>query len=147
MTGVQTCALPISNASGLILEASFTDIPALLTQHPLGFLPLGFLVTQRFDNLQRIKNVKIPILFAHGTHDEIVPFNMSEQLFAATTAPKRFLRAEGGSHHNLTANYFDDYSRAVHEHFGLAASASPTSAAAELQKGGGLSVGSTISVR
>ena len=140
-------AIKYPDASGLILEASFTNIPALLAQYPLGFLPVGFLVTQRFDNLQRIKDVKIPILFAHGTHDEIVPFNMSEQLFAATTAPKRFLRAEGGSHHNLTANYFDEYSRAVHEHFGLATSASPISAASELPNGGSLGMSSTSSVR
>ncbi len=144
-------AIKYPDASGLILEASFTNIPALITQYPLGFLPVGFLVTQRFDNLQRIKDVKIPILFAHGTHDEIVPFNMSEQLFTAATATKRFLRAEGGSHHNLTANYFDDYSHAVHEHFGLAASAPPTSAAAELpisgSQGSSQGIGGTSSIR
>ena len=140
-------AIKYPDASGLILEAAFTNIPALIKQYPLGFLPVGFLVTQRFDTLQQIKNVKIPILFAHGTHDDIVPFNMSERLFAAANAPKRFLRAEGGSHHNLTANYFDEYSRAVHEHFGLASSALPISAAAELPNRGSLSMSSASSVK
>ena len=84
-----------------------------------GFLPVGFLVTQRFDILHRIDGVSIPVLFAHGTDDSIVPFAMGERLYAATKAPKRLLRAEGGSHHNLTAGYFDEYQRAVSEHFGL----------------------------
>jgi hypothetical protein len=40
-------------------------------------------------------------------------------LFAAAKAPKRFVRVEGGNHHNLTANFFDVYKEAVMEHFGL----------------------------
>ena len=108
-------------AAGLILEATFTNIPELITEYPMGFLPVGMLVTQRFDNLERINAVKIPLLIAHGTHDSTVPFKMSEKLFAAATSPKRFFRAEGGSHHNLTASYFEAYRQAVNEHFGLVA--------------------------
>ncbi len=80
---------------------------------------MSFLVTQRFDVLDRIDDVKIPVLLVHGTSDDIVPFAMGERLFAATKAAKRFFRAEGGSHHNLTANFFDGYQHAVSEHFGL----------------------------
>ncbi|HEX9391794.1 MAG TPA: alpha/beta fold hydrolase [Usitatibacteraceae bacterium] len=107
-------------ASGLILEATFTNIPELIKEYPLGFLPVGMLVRQRFDNLECIPAVKIPVLFAHGTNDSTVPFKMSERLFAAATAPKRFFRAEGGTHHNLSANYFEEYRRTVDEFFGLA---------------------------
>ena len=113
-------AINHAEADGLILEATFTNIPELITEYPMGFLPVGMLVTQRFDNLQRINAVKIPVLFAHGTNDSTVPFKMSERLFAAATAPKRFFRAEGGSHHNLSAGFFEEYRRAVNEHFGLA---------------------------
>ena len=55
----------------------------------------------------------------HGTNDSVVPFSMGEKLFAAAKAPKKFLRAEGGSHHNLTANFFDQYRDAIDELFGL----------------------------
>ncbi len=113
-------AIDHPDASGLILEATFTNIPELIREYPLGFLPVGFLVRQRFDNLERIEAVKIPVLFAHGTRDSTVPFKMSEKLFDAAKAPKRFFRAEGGSHHNLSASYFEDYRRAVDEFFGLA---------------------------
>ena len=112
-------ALKERDASGLILESAFTSVPDLIKETKWGFLPVGFLVTQRFDNLDRINDVTIPILFVHGTDDNIVPFAMSERLYAATRARKRLLRAEGGSHHNLTASYFVEYQRAVSEHFGL----------------------------
>ena len=112
-------AIKEKNASGLILDGAFTSVPDMIKETRWGFLPVGFLVTQRFDILDRIHDVSIPILFVHGTDDNIVPFAMSERLYAAARAPKRLLRAEGGSHHNLTANHFDEYQRAVSEHFGL----------------------------
>ena len=112
-------ALKEKDASGLILEGAFTSVPDMIKATRWGFLPVRLLVTQRFDVLERINEVKIPILLVHGTNDDIVPFAMSERLFAAAKARKRFFRAEGGSHHNLTANFFDEYQRAVSEHFGL----------------------------
>ncbi len=112
-------ALKSDDVEGLILEAAFTNIPEMVKTTQFGFLPVGGLVTQRFDNLDRIDDVKVPVLIAHGTADTIVPFNMGERLYAAATARKRFFKAEGGSHHNLTSRYFDEYSRAVWEHFGL----------------------------
>ncbi len=112
-------AIKDASASGLILEATFTNIPEMLKATAFGFLPVGGLITQRFDNLERIDDVKVPILIAHGTDDSIVPFAMSEKLFAAATASKRFFKAEGGSHHNLTSRFFDDYANAVVDHFGL----------------------------
>lgn len=112
-------ALNHPDAAGLILEASFTSVPDMLKETRLGFLPVGFLVTQRFDVIDGIEKVRVPVLVAHGTADSIVPFSMGERLFAAARAPKRFVRAEGGSHHNLTASFFNDYQSAVFELFKL----------------------------
>ncbi len=108
-------------AAGLILEGAFTNIPAMIKETRWGFLPVSFLVTQRFDTLGRIEEVKMPVLIAHGTADDIVPFSMGEQLYAAAREPKRFLRAEGGSHHNMTSSFFEDYQRAVSELFKIPA--------------------------
>ena len=114
-------ALKETNIKGLVLEGAFTSIPEMISETKWGFLPIKFLVTQRFDNLARIADVKVPILFAHGTADSVVPFTMSERLYAATKAAKRFLRAEGGTHHNLAASHFGEYRQAVLELFGLSA--------------------------
>ena len=122
-------------ASGLIIEGAFTSIPDMIRETKWGFLPVGFLVTQRFDILDRISEVSIPILIAHGTNDSIVPFTLGERLFAAAKAPKRLLRAEGGTHHNLTASHFDDYQRAVTEHFGLGPEGSISAKSSETIRG------------
>jgi uncharacterized protein len=89
------------DANGLILEGAFTNIADMIRETRWGFLPVGFLVTQRFDTLDRIDEVKMPVLVAHAT------------------APKKFFRATGGNHHNMTAAFFDDYAGAVREHFRL----------------------------
>jgi pimeloyl-ACP methyl ester carboxylesterase len=112
-------ALKFPDADGLILEAPFTNIPDMVKASPYGFLPVAGIITQRFDNLERIDDLKVPLLIAHGTEDAVVPFQMGERLYAAATARKRFFRAEGGSHHNLTSRFFDDYAIAVTEHFSL----------------------------
>jgi len=114
-------ALLHPEAAGLILEATFTNIPELVRYYPWGVLPVGPLITQRFDNLDRIAQVKVPILFAHGTSDTTVPFAMSEQLFRAAQASKRLFKAEGASHHNVAASQYDGYRQAVNEFFGLPA--------------------------
>ncbi len=112
-------ALKQPKADGLILEGTFTNIHDMIKASKFGFLPVGGIITQRFDNLDRIDDVNIPVLIAHGTADSIVPYEMSEKLFAAAKAKKRFFKAEGGSHHNLTSRYFDDYADAVWTHFDL----------------------------
>ena len=112
-------ALNQKDVSGLILEGAFTSVPDMLRETKWGFFPVAWLVTQRFDNIDRIDDITMPVLIAHGTADEIVPFAMAEKLFAAAKAPKKFLRAEGGSHHNLTANFFDAYQQAIVETFNL----------------------------
>ena len=129
-------ALQDKAASGLILEGAFTSVPDMIRQTRWGFLPVGLLVTQRFDTLERIGGVTIPVLFVHGTADNTVPFTMGERLYAAAKAPKRLLRAEGGSHHNLAAGYFSEYQRAVSEHFGLDLNRAPQSGLSTLGLGG-----------
>lgn len=120
-------ALKAPDVSGLILEGAFTSVPDMISETRWGFLPVKFLVTQRFDNIDRIDDIKVPVLIAHGTRDDIVPFSMGEKLFAAAKSPKRFFRAEGGSHHNLTASFFDEYRQAIVEHFGLTRMVASTS--------------------
>jgi fermentation-respiration switch protein FrsA (DUF1100 family) len=52
---------------------------------------MRWIVSTRFNNLDKIARVSAPKLFIHGRADERVPFDMAEQLFAAAPAPKRQL--------------------------------------------------------
>lgn len=73
-------------AAGLIAESTFTSMRAM-GEREYGFLPIGWLLNQRFDSLEKIGQVKIPVLLIHGTWDKKVPVEMSRQLFEAAPQP------------------------------------------------------------
>jgi len=106
-------------AAGLVLEATFTSVSDMVDKSPWGFLPVGLILTQKFDALSRIGEVKMPVLVTHGTRDSIVPVEMGERLFAAAHSPKRFIKVEGAGHHNLSYAAFEQYRAALKELFAL----------------------------
>jgi hypothetical protein len=94
------------DASGLVLEATFTSVEDMIAQSPWSFLPVGLILTQKFDTLSKVRELRMPVLITHGTRDSIVPVEMGERLYEAVQAPKRFIRVEGAGHHNLSGVAF-----------------------------------------
>lgn len=86
-------------AAGVITESTFTSMQAM-GEIEYGFLPVRLLINQRFDTLEKIKQLKIPLLMIHGTWDKKVPVEMAKQLYAAVPQPKSLLLIEGGEHNN-----------------------------------------------
>jgi uncharacterized protein len=107
------------DAAGLVLEATFTSVRDMIDHSPWGFLPVGLILTQKFDTLSKIGEVKMPVLITHGTNDSIVPVEMGERLYEAANAPKRFIKVEGAGHHNLSGAGFDQYRAAIGDLFGI----------------------------
>jgi alpha-beta hydrolase superfamily lysophospholipase len=101
------------DAAGLVLEATFTSVGDMIDQSPWGFLPVGLILTQKFDTLSKMREIHVPVIVAHGTRDSVVPYPMSERLFAAANEPKRFVRVEGAGHHNLSGAGFAQYRSAL----------------------------------
>jgi fermentation-respiration switch protein FrsA (DUF1100 family) len=81
----------------LVLLSTFTSIPDM-AQQVYFFLPARYLVRNRFDNLAKIAQCSRPVFFAHGTADDVIPYEHSERLFAAAKEPKRFLPLPGQGH-------------------------------------------------
>jgi alpha-beta hydrolase superfamily lysophospholipase len=91
------------DVSGVVLEATFTSIKDMVAYSAWSYLPVDLILTQRFDTLSKVGEIRSPILITHGTDDRIVPFEMGERLYAAAASPKkRFIKVEGGSHHTLS---------------------------------------------
>lgn len=80
--------------AGLILESAFTTAFRVRT-----FIPI--LPFDKFDNLDKMRNVHCPVLIIHGKADNIVPFSHGQQLFAAAHKPKRCLWVDGAGHDNV----------------------------------------------
>jgi len=99
-------------AAGLITESTFTSMRAMGEKN-YGFLPIGWLLNQRFESLQKVPELKIPVLFIHGSWDQKVPVDMAKQLYAAAPGAKKLLLIEGGEHNNSAAIGWVEYRDAV----------------------------------
>jgi fermentation-respiration switch protein FrsA (DUF1100 family) len=80
--------------AGLIAESSFVSAFRVLTRYKI--YPFD-----KFQNLDKIENVKCPALFIHGKNDEIIPFWHSEKLFSQANEPKFFLPLDEANHNNV----------------------------------------------
>lgn len=106
-------------ARGLIVESSFTtlaDVAAAMTNTRL---PIRLLLSQKFDSVDKIADVGMPVLFVHGTSDRYVPARFSEELYAAAAEPKKLLLIEGGTHNNAMRAGSGEYRKALRDLFGL----------------------------
>ena len=105
-------ALHHQEAAGLIVSSSFTSMQAM-AELEYGFLPVGLLLNQRFDSLQKMPKLKIPVMLIHGTWDQKTPVEMAKQLYASAPQPKTLTLIEGGEHNNSGAVGLVEYRAAV----------------------------------
>jgi uncharacterized protein len=103
--------------AGLVLEATFTSISDMVANSAWSYLPVGLILTQHFDTLSKVGEIRAPVLVVHGTEDRVVPFDMGVKLFDAVRAPKKFIKVDGGTHHNLSYVAFDQYRDALKQLF------------------------------
>lgn len=114
-------ASEVGDAKGLIVEGTFTSIPAVFETLRWGWLPISPLITQRFDSADRIARVKAPVLVVHGDADALIRPELGRALFEQARAPKRFVLVEGGTHYSTNRIGSAQYREALRELFGLGA--------------------------
>ena len=112
-------AAQVADERGLIVEGSFPSIRDVVATFKWGWLPVGPLITQRFEAGERIGRVGAPVLVVHGSEDRLIKPELGRQLYERAAEPKRWLLVEGGSHHNTNALGLDQYREAVAQLFGL----------------------------
>jgi alpha-beta hydrolase superfamily lysophospholipase len=100
-------------AAGLITEAAFTSVPDVVAASRYGWLPVGFLITQRFEAIEKIGKAALPVLLLHGTGDVVVPHTMGDALFAAAREPKRLVKFDGASHSGIAWASAEKYRQVV----------------------------------
>ena len=86
-TGVATHLAQNKNYAGVILETPFTSmIDAAKNFYP--YIPINWLLKDKFENFKKVKNINIPILVMHGEIDQIVPFSMGKKIYEIANNPK-----------------------------------------------------------
>ena len=83
-----------------ILEAPYTSI-ADVAQHHYWYLPVKWLVLDRYDILGIINNIKSPLMVLHGEKDNVINIEFGKKVFDAAPEPKEALFVPNAGHNNL----------------------------------------------
>jgi hypothetical protein len=96
----------------LIVESAFTNTRDV-GKNLLPRSPLPYLVPVRFNNLKKVKGIRVPTLVIHGTEDSMIPFSLAQELFKAMSNPKQFVAITGGDHNDNLLREGDLYTSSI----------------------------------
>jgi pimeloyl-ACP methyl ester carboxylesterase len=80
---------------GLVLEEGFTSV-ADVGQGMFPFLPVRWLVRNKYDTLSKLPRINVPLLILHSRDDEFFNMRHAERLLAAANEPKQLVELRGG---------------------------------------------------
>jgi fermentation-respiration switch protein FrsA (DUF1100 family) len=86
----------------VLLEAPYTSITDIARSR-FPYIPVRWLLLDRFDSLRVIGGVHAPVLVMHGALDDIVPVAMGQAVYAAAPDPKQLWIAPNAGHVDLVA--------------------------------------------
>lgn len=96
-TGVAVQVASEKQVSGVILDSPFTSMVELAEKfYP--WLPVSFLLKDRYDSMRHVRDVRAPVFVMHGEADDIVPVAMGRRVFAAANEPKEIVTLPGVGH-------------------------------------------------
>jgi pimeloyl-ACP methyl ester carboxylesterase len=125
--GAVAIQLALNNpaAGGLIVEAAFTSIANMARRIPkYRIFPIDLIVHERFDSIEKVGQLQIPVLYIHGTDDKLVPSEMSRELYKRTASSRQLKLIPGGGHNNSAVVGGDEYLQAVKNFINFARKAS-----------------------
>jgi fermentation-respiration switch protein FrsA (DUF1100 family) len=73
--------------AGIILESPFTSMVELAHKY-YPFLPVKFLLKDKYETIKKLPKINSPLLVLHGKIDNIVPFAMGKKIFNKANEPK-----------------------------------------------------------
>ena len=85
--------------AALVLRSPFTSLSDVGKVH-FPWLPVGWLLTERYPSLDRIDSLSVPVMVIAGNRDDIVPESLSRKLYDAAPDPKRYLLVPGAGHND-----------------------------------------------
>jgi fermentation-respiration switch protein FrsA (DUF1100 family) len=95
----------------IVVERTFTRLTDVAARH-FPFLPVRWLMRNRYDNIDKIPRYGGPVLLSHATHDEFVPLEHGTRLFDAVPHPaKRFYPIEGATHNDPNPKEYEQVLR------------------------------------
>ena len=87
------------DSRAVVLESPFVSIREM-AKVILPAVPIGPLLSAKFDVIDKVGKITVPLLVLHGDQDEIIPFEHGKKVFAAAREPKQFYPITGAGHNN-----------------------------------------------
>jgi len=104
--------------AALVLRSPFTSL-ADVGQHHYPFLPVRWLLRDRYPTIDRIGRISSPLLVVAGEADRVVPRAHSQELFDAAPNPKRMVIVPGADHNDEAMASGPTLIRAVLDHLAI----------------------------
>ncbi len=86
--------------AAVVLEAPLTSTVDV-ARRTYFWLPLGLLITDKYNNERNIASVTAPVLILHGEKDGVIPVEMGWRVYRAANEPKRIELFPEGGHDDL----------------------------------------------
>ena len=103
--------------SALCLEAPYASSSALLQSGTLLNIPSSYVMEGEYNNAEKIKKVKSPVLIIHGEADNYIDIEKNGAVvFNNANEPKQFIRVPGADHEGIPATWgADNYVSAIRQ--------------------------------
>lgn len=85
--------------AALVLRSPFTSLTDVGRFH-YTYLPVAWLLRDRFDTLDRISRIRVPLLVIAGDRDRVVPASQSRRVYDAANEPKSLLIVRDADHND-----------------------------------------------
>ncbi len=99
------------NARALIFQSGFSSAVDM-GERLFPFLPVRWLITVRYNAVEKLKNLSTPKLIIHSRDDEMIPFELAEKVFNSASEPKEFYIMHG-THNEAIFMSKEEYSKKV----------------------------------
>lgn len=98
---VEMAAGPYKDIKAVILESPYTSFVDMAKRNYF-FVPfVGHLVRDKYKSIDKIKDVKAPLLIVHGQRDIVVPYKLGDRLYDAANEPKAMVDLPMAGHNDL----------------------------------------------
>ena len=85
--------------AALVLRSPFTSLAEVGREH-YPWLPVGWLLSDRYPSIDRIGSLSVPVMVIAGDRDDVVPEPLSRKLYEAARDPKCYLLIPGTGHND-----------------------------------------------
>ncbi len=96
----------------LVLESTFTSL-ASVARRLFPFLPRGVPLGESYASLEKMGDVRCPVLVIHGDRDELIPVEEGLELFRAAPEPKELYLVLGAGHNDVSLVAGEEYARRI----------------------------------